>query len=136
MVQMDASALTAFLAREFPQALAIGLEVASVDERGVDVAWLADERHLRPGGTVSGPTLFTLVDTAAYLVILSRLGPVALAVTTSTDIHFLRKAPPGRLVARASLLRLGRRIAVAQAEVLSGDDPDPVAVATVSYAIP
>jgi len=133
---MDASALTAFLAREFPQALAIGLQVSRADADGVEVAWVADDRHLRPGGTVSGPTLFTLVDTAAYLVILSRLGPVALAVTTSTDIQFLRKAPPGRLVARASLLRLGRRIAVAQAVVLAGEDPDPVAVATVSYAIP
>ena len=72
----------------------------------------ADEKHLRPGGTVSGPTLFTLADVAAYAVILAHIGRVALAVTTNLNINFLMKPQPGPLEATATILKLGKRLVV------------------------
>jgi uncharacterized protein (TIGR00369 family) len=95
------------------------------------------ERHLRPGGTVSGPTMFALADVAIYLMILSRIGPVALAVTTNCAIDFLRKPPAGRdLVARARLLKLGRTLAVGDVLIHSDGADEPVARASLTYSIP
>lgn len=96
----------------------------------------ADAIALRPGGTVSGPTLMMLADAAAYAVVLAHIGRVALAVTANLTITFLRKAPPAGLVADAELLKLGRRLAVADVRLRSAAAPAPVAQATVTYAIP
>lgn len=135
-VVMDAVALREFLQAEFPQSLQAGFEIARVDEHGVGLILRTEDRHLRPGGTIMGPTLMLLADTATYLVILSRVGPVALAVTSSLEMHFLRKPPPGTLLVEARLLKLGRSLAVAVVEIRSDGEADPVAHATVTYAIP
>ncbi len=92
------------------------------------------ERHLRPGGTVSGPTQMMLADTAAYFLVLSLVGPVPLAVTTHLSINFMRKPAPGPLEADARILKLGKRLAVC--DVLLGDPEAPVAHAQVTYSIP
>ena len=138
MLRLDADGLRAFLAAEFPQAVDTGMQIEAVDMHGVRLSWTVGEAHLRPGRTVSGPTLMTLVDTAAYLVVLSRLGPVALAVTTNLEMHFLRRPSPGALTATARPLKLGRRRVVVQAEVQAdvGGGRDVVAAATVTYALP
>lgn len=134
-LSMDADALRAFLVESFPQALRAGFSVDRVDESGVRLVLPVDDRHLRPGGTVMGPTLMMLADTATYLAVLAALGPLALAVTSSLDIHFLRRARPHVPVwAEARLVKLGRRLAVASVELGSGDDV--VAVATVTYTLP
>lgn len=135
-VVMDAPGIEAFLAEAFPQALEAGFGIARVDEAGVALTLATTTAHLRPGGTVSGPTLMMLADTATYLAILSRIGPVALAVTTSLEMHFLRKAPPGTLTCEGRLLKLGRTLAVAVAEIRSDATEGLVAYATVTYAIP
>ncbi|NJR13420.1 MAG: PaaI family thioesterase [Phyllobacteriaceae bacterium] len=95
----------------------------------------ASDRHLRPGGTVSGPTLFTLADYAAYGVILAHLGPVALVVTTGAHIDFLRKPVLGAVMAQARLLKLGKRLAVV---CIAVEDSlgELVAQATMTYSIP
>ena len=80
-LQMDAAALQGFLARDFGQ-VAADFVVERADAAGVCLRLKVAERHLRPGGTVSGPSMFALADVAAYLAILARIGPVALAVTT------------------------------------------------------
>ena len=133
---MDAAALTAFLEAEFPQALAFGFTIDDLGPSRIVLGLPTAEEHLRPGGTVSGPTLMTLADTAAYLLILSRLGPVALAVTTSIECHFLRKAPPGRLIATGDALKIGRRLAVVLVTLTADGVDGPVGHATVTYAIP
>jgi acyl-coenzyme A thioesterase PaaI-like protein len=94
--------------------------------------------QVRPGGTLSGPTMMGLADGAAWLVTLARIGPVALAVTSSLNISFLRKPGPVDLLAHATLLRLGRRQSVSEVRLWSeGSDPAaPVAHAVVTYAIP
>jgi acyl-coenzyme A thioesterase PaaI-like protein len=92
---------------------------------------------LRPGGTVSGPTLMAMADFAMYVVLLSAIGPVGLAVTTNLNINFLRKGLPGQdVLAAARLLKLGRRLAVGEVNLLSGTSPDPIAHATSTYSIP
>ena len=91
---------------------------------------------LRPGGTVSGPTQMGLADGAAYALILAHIGPVALAVTSSLNIAFLRKPQPADLVADATFLKLGRKLAVVDVRLRSEGSDDPIAQATVTYAIP
>jgi len=128
--------LHAFLEAEFPQ-VAGDFTVEEVREDGIRVRLVVDGRHLRPGGTVSGPTMFALADVAVYLAILSRLGPVALAVTTNCAIDFLRKPEAGRdLLAEARLLKLGRRLAVGDVLIRSDGGAEPVARAGLTYSIP
>jgi uncharacterized protein (TIGR00369 family) len=93
--------------------------------------------HLRPGGTVSGPSMFALADLAVYCAILSRIGPVGLAVTTNASIDFMRKPVAGvDLVARCRILKLGRVLAVADVLIMSEGRVEPVARCSMTYSIP
>lgn len=133
---MTADDLHRFLEAEFPQ-VRDDFVVEEVGAEGIRVRMPVAERHLRPGGTISGPSMFALADVAVYLMILSRLGPVALAVTTSCAIDFLRKPAAGRdLVAEARLLKLGRALAVGDVLVFSEGTAEPVARASLTYSIP
>ena len=96
----------------------------------------ADERHLRPGGTVSGPTMMGLADFAAYVIILATLGPVALAVTTSLNINFLTKPGPGDILAHVKVLKMGKRLVVVEVDLRSEGQEAMVAHATATYSIP
>lgn len=132
---MTAAEIAQFVAEQFPQAIGLG----TIEEIAGDTLRLRlpfQTAFLRPGGTLSGPTLMTLADTATYYLLLSKLGPVALAVTSSLTMHFLRKPAPVDAIATARLLKLGRRIAVCDVLIASAEDPSPVAHATVSYALP
>ena len=133
---MNRDDLHAFLAAEFPQ-VADDFTVEEVSPEGLVIRQRILERHLRPGGTVSGPTLFALADVLIYLAILSRIGPVALAVTTNCSIDFMRKPTAGRdLVGQGRLLKLGRRLAVGDALIRSDGSDEIVARASLTYAIP
>lgn len=132
---MTRDELQAFLGREFPQ-VAEDFVVEEVGEELV-VRLAVAERHLRPGGTVSGPSMFALADVAFYLAILSRIGTVALAVTTNCSIDFMRKPAAGRdLIARARILKLGRVLAVGDVLITSEGEEAPVARASLTYSIP
>lgn len=131
---MTPGELNEFLAKAFPQ-FQRAYEATEVTERGVVLRLPIGPEHERPGGTVSGPTMMGLADGAAWLATLSRIGPVALSVTSSLTINFLRKpALDHHLYADATLLKLGRRLSVSEVHITSGDDL--VAQATVTYAIP
>lgn len=134
---MGVDDLNDFLAGAFPGAPR-AYRVEHVGDDGLRMRVPYDPGQLRPGGTLSGPTMMGLADAAAWLVTLSHIGPVALAVTSSLSIHFLRKPRPADLLAQASLLRLGRRQSVSEVRLWSdGSDPaELVAHATVTYAIP
>lgn len=135
-LKMDATALTAFLVREFGQ-VAGEFAVERADEAGVTLRLKVAEKHLRPGGTVSGPTIFALADVAMYLAVLSRIGPVALAVTVNCAVDFMRKPAAGRdLLGAARVLKLGRSLAVGDVMIFSEGQADPVARASLTYAIP
>lgn len=128
-LRMEAGALEAFLREEFA--------VERADAAGVTLRLRVAEKHLRPGGTVSGPSIFALADVAMYLAILSRIGPVALAVTTNCAVDFMRKPAAGRdLLAEARVLKLGRSLAVGDVLVFSEGGEEPVARASLTYSIP
>jgi uncharacterized protein (TIGR00369 family) len=136
--KMSVAELEAFLLQEFPQAFGAGdIGIESADGTSCLLRQTYGERMLRPGGTVSGPTLMGLADLAMYVVLLSAIGPVGLAVTTSLNINFLRKGQPGQdVLAAARLLKLGKRLAVGEVILLSGTSPDPIAHVTSTYSIP
>jgi uncharacterized protein (TIGR00369 family) len=108
---MAAQEIAAFLSVEFPQ-VADKMVHDRLDDTMLHLRLAVSGRHLRPGGTVSGPSMFALADVAAFLAILARISPVALAVTTGAMIDFLRKpAPHSDLRAEARVLDLGRALA-------------------------
>nr|WP_196108517.1 MULTISPECIES: PaaI family thioesterase [unclassified Ochrobactrum] len=127
--------LQAFMKREFPQ-LGDTFEITAIDDGSATMRLHADEQHLRPGGTVSGPSLFALADVTAYAAILAHIGPVTLAVTTSLNINFLRKPSPGAIDAVAHLLKLGKRLAVLEISLTDAANGELVAHATATYSIP
>ena len=135
---MDPEALNRFLETDFPQLHTDGkvFEVTAVAPGAVVLRLVPNARHLRPGGTVSGPTLFALADVGAYCAVLAHIGPVALAVTTNLNINFLRKPEPGPLSCTCQLLKLGKRLAVVDASIFDEDGEDLVAHATATYSIP
>lgn len=133
---MDCATLNGFLDRVFAQ-IADQIRVESVDAQVLVARLRVDERHLRPGGTVSGPAMFALADVTIYLAILSRIGEVALAVTTNASVDFMRKPEAGRdLLAECRILKLGRTLAVGDALIRSEGIEAPVARCSMTYAIP
>ncbi|WP_212523108.1 PaaI family thioesterase [Actibacterium sp. MT2.3-13A] len=133
---MDKAALQEFLEREFPQ-VAGEFTIESVAPMALSVRLNTQEKHLRPGGTVSGPTMFALADVAIYLAVLAMIGPKALAVTTNCSIDFMRKPAAGRdLICEARLLKLGRVLAVGDALIRSEGQEGAVARAGLTYSIP
>ncbi|MEM9197920.1 MAG: PaaI family thioesterase [Pseudomonadota bacterium] len=140
---MSAADLEAFVAREFAQVQG-KFRVAAVAPFFCAVEMETGPGDLRPGGTVSGPSMFTLVDCAYYFATLAMIGPQALTVTTHLSIDFMRKPIPGLMRAEATILKLGRSLSVGHVLVFSGAAsdsaagalPDPVAQASVTYAIP
>jgi uncharacterized protein (TIGR00369 family) len=135
---MTRDELAAFLDREFPQ-IHMGGQTYFVDEVGPLSARMRmayHERHIRPGGTISGPAMMALADLALYVAILAHIGPVALAVTTSLNFNFLRKPEQRDLIADCRLLKLGKRLAVGEVSILSEGSPEVVCHATGTYSIP
>ncbi|UWR46547.1 PaaI family thioesterase [Phaeobacter inhibens] len=132
----DAEGLSAYLHEVFAE-VANDFVIDRLDEDGIKMRLLVDERHLRPGGTISGPSMFGLADVTVYALVLSRLGRKALAVTTNASFDFMRKPVGGTpLVAEGKLLKLGRQLAVGDVLLFSEGDPRPVARSTMTYAIP
>ncbi|MHB2168071.1 PaaI family thioesterase [Alsobacter sp. R-9] len=135
---MSEAELEAFFAREFPQIYVHGT-IWHVEQLGHGTSRLRIDYHesqLRPGGTISGPTMFTLADLALYAAVLGAIGPVALAVTTSLTINFLRKPAAGPLWGECRLLKLGKRLAMGEVTILSELGGPAVAHATGTYSLP
>jgi uncharacterized protein (TIGR00369 family) len=133
---MSVDDLTAFMAREFPQVHA-DFAIEEVASMRIRMRLKVAERHLRPGGTVSGPSMFALADVAVYLATLAMIGPKALAVTTNIAMDFMRKpAANTDLIAETRLLKLGRSLSVGDALLYSQGMAEPVARASMTYAIP
>jgi uncharacterized protein (TIGR00369 family) len=136
---MSAAELQARLAREFPQG-GFGenerTQIEMVGPMAARMRYKADEKHLRPGATVSGATLMGIADGAIYVAILANIGWVPLAVTTSLNINFLRKPPPGDIIAQCKLIKLGKRLAVGEVALYADGDDAMVAHCVATYSIP
>ena len=135
---MTLAGLQDFLARAFPQAFGPGRPhaVTALAHHAATVRLDAGDEQLRPGGTVSGPAMMGLADVAAYAAILGAVGEVPLAVTTNFSINFLRKPAPGPLFAEARLMKLGRRLAVCNVDIITGADRALCAHVVTTYSIP
>jgi len=135
---LTADELNTYIAEIYPQILEQypGYEVTSVSPGQVRVTMATDARHIRAGGTVSGPTLFSLADMGGYACVLSHVGREALAVTTNLNINFMRKAEPGILHSKSNILKLGKRLMVYECTIRANGSDDIVAHATGTYAIP
>ena len=135
-LQMDAAELMEFLDEIFPQ-VRDDFEVDDLSTDEISMRLCVQEKHLRPGGTVSGPSMFALADCAAYAMVLARIGREALAVTTNCSIDFMRKPSSGAdLIGTCKLLKLGRSLAVCDILIHSVDQDAPVARANMTYSIP
>jgi uncharacterized protein (TIGR00369 family) len=129
--------LRAYLVEVFPQVWTRGdYAIEEVGQMSATVRLRYHPDHLRPGGTISGPSMFALCDLALYVAILHEIGRVKLAVTTNVSINFLRKREPGDLLGRARLMKLGRRLAVGEVALYSPGHEEMVAHATGTYSIP
>src|SRR6266850_1063181 len=137
-VVMTVNELERFLAAEFPQAFhpASGLSIEAVWDGGGRVRQAYSEASVRPGGSISGPTMMALADVAMYVAVLAAIGPVPLAVTTNLSINFLRKPGAADLLAEAKLMKLGKRLAVGEVAIRSAGGVELVAHATSTYSIP
>jgi uncharacterized protein (TIGR00369 family) len=135
---MGLEELRAFLDAEFPQIHFGGrtYHLEAVGPLSARVRMDYHERHLRPGGTISGPSMMALADLALYAAILGQLGPVALAVTTNLSFNFLRKPSQRALIAECRLLKLGKRLAVGEVSMMSEGEAALVCHATGTYSIP
>jgi uncharacterized protein (TIGR00369 family) len=137
-VVMTIKELERFLVAEFPQVFhpESGLAIEAVWERGCRVRQAFRQVSVRPGGTISGPTMMALADFAMYVAVLAAIGPMPLAVTINLNINFLRKPAQRDLVAEATLLKLGKRLATGEVTICSDGEEPPVAHVTSTYSIP
>ncbi len=119
---------------ELPSAAESGIYAEIIDAGKASLVLPYSEKFLRPGGTIAGPFMMLLADVCMYAVVLSLLGEVKLAVTTSLNINFLRKPGECDLVARGDIIKLGKRLAVVEVSIFSEDEI--VAHATGTYSIP
>ncbi len=135
---MTVEELQRFLAAEFPQYFHAqsGLTIEEVWHGGGRVRQTYQPQFIRPGGTISGPTMMGLADFTMYVGILASIGPVALAVTTNLNINFLRKPAQRDLLAECRLLKVGKRLAVGEVILRSDGMDEPVAHVTSTYSIP
>jgi uncharacterized protein (TIGR00369 family) len=135
---LNADEIARLLHEVFPQAFydGCGLILESVEYARIRVRRRFHEDYLRPGGTISGPTMMELADFAMYVAVFSAIGAQPLAVTTNLSINFLRKPAQADLIADAKLMKVGKRLAVGEVTLYSYGSDEPVAHVTATYSIP
>lgn len=133
---MTAQEVMDYMAEEFPQ-VRDDFAIDALSEEALTMRLLTQHKHLRPGGTVSGPSMFALADCALYAMVLARVGRKALAVTTSCSMDFMRKPEAGvDVLCECRLLKLGRVLAVGDMLLYSEGGTKPVARASMTYSVP
>lgn len=135
-IAMQADEITAYLDKVFPQVRG-DFVIEDVADRAVRVRMPVADRHLRPGGTVSGPAMFALADVSVYIAVIAMKGREALAVTTGGSFDFMRKPLAGvDLICECRLLKIGRVLAVGDCLIYSDGMAEPVARASMTYSMP
>ena len=135
-IVVNAEEMTGFLQEVFPQVDGM-FGIDRLDADLLVMRLFSHDRHLRPGGTVSGPAMFSLADVAAYVATMARIGREALAVTTHCSIDFMRKPVSGAdVLAEARILKLGKALSVTDVLLFSEGQSEPVAHASLTYSLP
>ena len=127
--------LEIFLEKEFPQ-VSNNFKILNTKPNSLSMLMHISDEHLRPGGTVSGPTMFLLADVSFYLATLSMIGPKSLTVTTNCSINFLRKPNISNLISETRVLKIGKTLSVGDVLIYSKGIIEPVAHASLTYSIP
>lgn len=135
MLKMTIADIEGLMDRHFPESKRLW-SITNLVENEVTLHMRFRQDLVRAGGTISGPAMMALADTAAYFVTLAHAGPLPHMATANLDIHFLARPDPVDIIATARLLRLGRRLAVSTVAIRSAGADDVVAHATVTYALP
>lgn len=133
---MNGEEILALMNEVFPPVDGMQLRIPELSEDAITLVWPVGDEHIRPGGTISGPAMMTIADTAAYFLVLANVGPEPLAVTTSLNINFLRKPAPGELIAEARKLKQGSRLFVCDVFIRTSASEELVAQASVTYSVP
>ena len=135
---LTAAQIHELLHEVYPQAYypGSGLSIERVDYGDVRVRRAFHAGHLRPGGTISGPTMMALADFTMYVAVFSAAGRQPGAVTVNLNINFLRKPGHADLIADGRLLKVGKRLAVGEVTIYSEGSEEPVAHATSTYSLP
>lgn len=137
LARVSVDDMNRIMREEVPMAGNLGILFESIEDGRATARLPFREDLLRPGGTVTGPAMMTMADVVMYGAVLSRIGPVKLAVTTSLNANFLRRPGPGDLLADGRLIKCGRRLAYGEVTLVSADAPDdPVCHVTCTYSIP
>lgn len=134
-LKMSIPEVSQFIDEVFPQMMGT-FEVLELEPYRLKLRMKITEDNLRPGGTVSGPAMFTAVDCAFYIATLAMIGPQALTVTTNSSIDFMRKPQLTDLIAEARILKLGKVLSVGDVLLYSEGMVEPVAHANLTYSIP
>ena len=135
-LKLTSDEVMTFVAEVFPESNKYGFKIKHLVPGKLILTMSIRPEDLRPGGTVSGPTMFCLADIAAYILILSHIGRVELAVTTSVNINFVRKPEPIYIQAVCTFIKLGKRLAICDILIQSGRNLKTVAQACATYSIP
>ena len=136
MPKITVDQFNALMGEEMPWAVEDGMTLEAIGPDHATMRLPFNDAMLRPGGTVSGPTMMALADATMYAVVLGAIGIVKLAVTTSFNINFLYRPSPADLLAEGRLLKIGKRLAVIEVTLHSDGHDEPVAHATGTYSIP
>ncbi len=136
MPRISVEEFNAIVKEELPWAYDLGVQATDIGPGTATLMIPYDVKMLRPGGTMSGPTMMMLADACMYAVILSEIGIVKLAVTTNLNINFLMKPEPRNLIAKGSMLKCGKRLAVMAVDLFAEGSDDLIAHATGTYSIP
>ena len=136
MMALDAAAVQQLILNGLPAAAETGIQVEQAGGGKATVRQPFRASAVRPGGTLSGPTIMGLADAAMYAAILGQLGRLEMAVTQNLNINFLRRPAPRDLLAECNIIRLGRRSVVLEVWLYSEGEEEPVAHVTGTYALP
>ena len=134
MSKISIEAFTSIITNELPSAADSGVYLRGIEPGKAEMVLPYSDHLIRPGGTIAGPFMMMLADVCMYAVVLSLLGEIKLAVTTSLNINFLRKPANSDLIGVGSIIKMGKRLAVIEVSIYSNDDI--VAHATGTYSIP
>ena len=134
-ILMSKPELELFMKKEFSQ-VSKNFKILDLDLGSISMKMNVLNEHLRPGDTISGPTMFLLADISFYLATLSLIGPKSLTVTTNCSINFLRKPNKHDLTSKARALKIGKTLSVGDVLIYSLDKTKPVAHASLTYSIP
>ena len=135
-LQFSISELSSYLDEVFPQVVN-RYRIVDLQQGYARVIQNITQENLRPGGTVSGPTIFSLVDIGMYILLLAHIGKEPLAVTTNCSIDFLKKPTMDEeLFADCNLLKLGKTLVVGEVLVKSSEKEALLARSSITYYRP